>query len=403
MLKHGKTGYAVLALVAGVSALAATSVAIAQTLEASTAALARAKRDALLADRRSARLEAKAAAATDEAARARASEAAVAARIQAAEAEINAAEARIALVERLRARQRARLAARQGPTVRLVAALQIMSRRPPALALVQPGSMQDLAHVRALLGSQLPLVRTRTAGLRAAVAEGVRLREQADHAVATLRTGRERLNAERVALARIEAKHLVRSQALIDGAMRESDRAMALGEEARDIVDLMGELDEQASVRDRLATLPGPMLRPPLPGNVAAPVPEPVRTAAGRAPYRLPVVGRVVTGLGEVSEAGVRARGLTLATRPGARVVAPRAGRIAYAGEFRRYGRIVIIDHGGGWTTLITDLAALDVHAGEEISQGSPIGRAGNGRPTVTVELRKGEHAVDITPLVAMG
>ena len=371
----------------------------ASEIGASAAALADAQRQATLADRRAAGFEAQAARAVDAAERARADEAAVAQRIQAAEADIAVAQARIVLIEQLRAARRARLAARQGPVVRLVAALQTMARRPPALALVQPGSIGDIVYVRALLASELPLVAARTAPLRAEVAAASRLRRQADAAVAALRAGRERLKAEQARLVRLEIGRRVQAQALTDKAMYEQDRAMALGEKARDIVDLMGTLDEQATLRERLAALPGPVLRPAIPGAAAPPPPQLVRSAPASLPYRLPVVGRLVTGMGEVSAAGIRARGLTIATAPRAQVVAPAGGRIAYAGPFRGYGQIVIIDHGDGWTTLLANLGGLDVRVGDTVDRGSPIGRAGPGRPTVTIELRRRGEPVDITRL----
>src|SRR3954470_11809911 len=105
------------------------------------------------AQRRTALLERQAAQAGGEAERARAAAAALASRIEAAEADITAAEARIRLIEDLRRQQRARLAEKQAPLIRLTAALQTMARRPPALALVQPGSLDDVVHVRALLAS----------------------------------------------------------------------------------------------------------------------------------------------------------------------------------------------------------------------------------------------------------
>jgi septal ring factor EnvC (AmiA/AmiB activator) len=114
-------------------------------------------------------------------------------------------------------------------------------------------------------------------------------------------------------------------------------------------------------------------------------------------------MGEVVEGLGEISDAGVRSRGLTIATQPGAQVIAPTAGRVSYAGDFRGYGRIVIIDHSGGWTTLITDLAAISVRVGDVVRQGSPIGRAGDERPTISVELRRDGRPVDISSLVSRG
>ena len=182
--------------------------------------------------------------------------------------------------------------------------------------------------------------------------------------------------------------------------LAEQDRAIALGETARDIGALIDDLSRDAAVRNRLAALPGPVLRPAQPG-AARPMPvDSLRARAGGLPYRLPVTGRVVTGLGEISAAGVRARGLTLATRAGAQIVAPSAGRIAFAAPYRGYGKIIIIDHGNGWTSLITSVAALDVSAGENVLQGSPIGRAGNDRPSITVELRHNDQPVDITKLI---
>lgn len=382
-------------------ALATASYAVAQTLEASVGALEKAKREAILANQRSAQYEALAERATNEAARARAARAAVASRIQSAEQDVAAAQTRIGLVEQLRARQRARLAEQQGSIVRLVAALQTMSRRPPALALIQRGSVDDLVHVRALLGSQIPLVRARTAGLRAEVARGVRLARQARLAAASLHAGEVRLRDERTQLARLEAQHLIRSQALTDSAMHETDRAMALGEDARDIVDLITKLDSQAALRDRLAALPGPLLRPMIPGLAQNPRTDGAARIATALPYRLPVVGSLVTGLGELSEAGVKSRGLTLAAAPGAQVVAPAAGRVSYAGPFRGYGQIVIIDHGGGWTSLITSLASLTIGVGDTVDRGSPLGRTAARRSNVTVELRRGGQPIDITPLVS--
>ena len=111
----------------------AASWAGAQSLTDERRALAKAKVDASAATDRAGRLEIAAAAANDDAAKARARSVAVAARIQSAEANIGAAEARIAIIERLRADQRAALAVKQGPTIRLVAAFQTLSRRPPAL------------------------------------------------------------------------------------------------------------------------------------------------------------------------------------------------------------------------------------------------------------------------------
>lgn len=370
-------------------------------------ALVTAKRQAALAAARAAALERQALATARAADRARAEQAAAAAAIQASEARIAAAQARLRIVDRLRSRQRARLAERQGPIIRLTAALQTMARRPAALALVQPGSVDDMVHVRALLGSALPEIRARTADLRAEVARGDALRRDAERAVADLRRQQAQIEIDRRALARLEAMQRRRSQGLVDDAMAEQDRMIAMGEKARDIAQLIEDLGSQAGLRARLASLPGPVLRPRLPGRAATPPPPPTEperlgaAATSPPPYRFPVLGRLVSGMGELSDSGVRARGLTLATARGAQVVAPAAGRVAYAGAFRSFGRIVIIEHDNGWATLITGLGRLAVKADDSLIQGSPIGVAGGGEPRITVELRRNGQPVDILPIVS--
>jgi septal ring factor EnvC (AmiA/AmiB activator) len=360
------------------------------------AALALAKRQAEEAEARSEALNREANRATQEAARARAQAAALAARIQSAEADITAAETRIRIVDKLRAEQRARLGERQQPVVRLTAALQVMARRPAALALVQPGSLDELVHVRSVLASTLPIIAQRTAGLRKEIEAGNRLRRQADIAVAALERSRRDLATRRVELARFEADWRQRSESLGQSALIESDQALAFGEEALDLAASLTTREYQAQVRAALAALPAPVLRP---GSAR----QRTAASAGDPPYRLPVQGRLVEGMGELSDGGVHARGLTFATEARAEVVAPRAGRVTYAGPFRKYGLIVIIDHGSGWTSLITNLGTVDARIGQQVRAGAAIGRAGAGEPRIGVELRREGRPFPIAPLVARG
>ncbi|MBC9034722.1 peptidoglycan DD-metalloendopeptidase family protein [Sphingomonas sp. JC676] len=349
------------------------------------------------AQARSQALERAAAGERDRAVQARAQEAAAAERIKAAEADIQAAQARIAIVDRLFAAQRARVAAGQGPVVRLIAALQSMARRPPVLGLVQPGSTEDMVHVRAVLGTTMPVVAARTADVRAELGRVKRLRIAAETAVASLRQGRVRLEGERNALVQLEARHRLRSSELGRSAMIESDRAMALGERARDIVDQMESAGAASEVQADLAALPGPLPRPAQNGE-AGPA---AFQRQGSAAYRLPVSGRVVTGLGELSATGVRARGVTLTCAANAQAVAPAGGAIVYAAGFRDYGGVVIIDHGKGWTSLVSGLGALSVRVGDKVAQGRAIGRAAGGdAPRVTVELRRRGTPMDLTQLL---
>lgn len=349
-----------------------------------------AKQQAAAAQARAARLEQAAKGERGAADRAQAEEAALGARVSAAEADLAAARARAMLVDRLLAEQRARLGVAQAPIARLLGALESLAGRPTIVAVAQPGSVDDLIHVRAVLGTALPVVQARTADLRGALDRTRALQASALLAAQALRDGRATLERERTALAVLEAQHRRRATALGRTALGESDRALALGERARDLVDRMEEGDVAVATAASLAQLPDPVVRP----GAAA-------TVSPGGAYRLPVAGRLVTGLDEVSINGVRSRGLTFAVAPGAPVIAPAGGVVRYARSFRDYGTIVVVDHGGGWTTLLTGLARADVAAGRPVAAGAAIGVAASGEdPRVTVELRRRGHPVDIAALI---
>lgn len=340
---------------------------------------------------RAAKLDAAAKTEQNEAAKARAEEEAMGARIQQAQADIAAASARVTLVDRLLGDQQARLAAQQGPIARLIAALCSLAQRPDAVSVMQPGSVGDLVHVRAVIGSTLPLVRARTAGLRADLNNTRRLRADAALAARSLTEGRRRLETNRIALARLEAEHRLKSQDLSRSALAESDRAIGLGERARDLVDNMRETTNASATATALAALSGPLPRPGEPSD------PPLSWTGGTAPYRVPVTGKLVTGFGEVSpDAGVTSRGLTWVVPGGADIAAPAAGKIAFAGPFRDYGKIVVIDHGGGWSTVLIGLGTLSVATGQRVGQGALLGAAPQGDDRqVTVELRRKGRPID--------
>jgi len=351
---------------------------------------------------RSATLETQAAAASTEADRLKKRSAALAARIQSAEADISAGEARVSLVNRRLSAQQARLAEQQQPLLELTASLQQLSRQPPISVLAQPGSLTDMVHARAVLDAVMPVIEHRTAGVRRELATLRTIRRQQAVALTALGTSKAELAGRRDALTRLENEGRLRSRELMSSARLEADRALGLGEKARDIVELMDALEEDGAVRAELAELAGPVPRPRDPTGAAPNSAPPVAAEAEltRGAYRLPVVGRIVAGLGEVNESGVRSRGLTVAAQPGGQVVAPAPGHVSYAGDYRGYGKIVIIDHGGGWTTLLTGMIGLSVGVGDTVDAGAPIGRAGSDDSRITVELRRGGRPVDIVAML---
>ena len=399
---------AVLALVAALGGLAVAQrpEVLAAGPEEARAALQRAQREAREAQRRGERLEAEARAASEAAEKTAREGAALAARIQEAEAGIAAAEARISLIDAERSRLAARLAQRREPLLRLTAALQKFARRPLALSALRPGSLRETVYLRAMLETTIPEVRARTAALREEIARGRRLEAEARQALSSLRASERSLAERRKRLAAIESRQRLESRRASGVAARESERALALAEQARDLDALVERLDSASALRRELAALPGPIIRPPRPedsqvafdGGQAA-----GQQQAGPPPgsFQLPVVGRTVTGFGAVSPGGVVSSGVAIAPRPGAQVVSPGRGRVAFAGAYRGYDRIVIIEHDGTWTSLVTGLARTDVAVGEEILPGAPLGVAGGEAPVVTLELRR--EGTPVNPLDHIG
>lgn len=260
-------------------------------------------------------------------------------------ARLASAEARLEQLERQGRAQEEKIAATEAPLARLLAAIQRLALRPPVLALAAPGSIDDLIHTRALLAALAPAVADRVAGIRRDMAATEALRAETAQMLA---------------------------------AMVEGDPARLAAQDAK--------------TSDALAALPGPLPRPGTAPAASLPPVAPV--------YRLPAPGTVVIGMGERSGKGA-ARGLTLATPSGAAVVAPASGQIAYAGRFRGYGDIVIIDHGHGWKTVLAGLASINADVGGRAIAGQRIGRMGQAQPRLTVELRHDGRAVDVAGMAA--
>lgn len=390
-------GAAIFAVAAWAQQAAPASDVPLPTIEDTRRALADAQAQGQAAAGRARRLEAEAARVTEAAEKTARDSAALAARIQQTEADIAGHEASIRLIADARRELAARLAERQQPLIRLTAALQRLSRRPPVLALLRPGSVRDTMYMRALLATLLPEVEQRTAELKAEIERGNALERRAALAARQLRVSEGELKTRRQSLLAIETRQRLASREVTGVADREAERALALAEQARDLGALVEDLGRAGALRQTLARLPGPVMRPsdPEAARVADAAPPAARPEEGLASYILPVSGRLVVGFGDGGEGRPRSQGLSLATRPAAQVVAPAPGRIAFAGPYRGYGRIVIIEHDGGWTTLVTGLAQLDTQVGARLVAGSPLGVAGTGSPIVTLELRREGEAVN--------
>lgn len=369
------------------------------------AALALARQQASRARSRAERFDREAASSTQISDKAQAEAAALAARIQQVEASIGVAEAQLALIDTERRLLDIRLGERREPIVQLTSALQTLVRRPLSLSLFAPGSLRDTVYLGAVLDSTVPLVRETTADLRAELDRAAVLQAEARDVVAARRASETQLAQRRTELIAMAQRERIEARRATGAAEREDLRALALGERARDIDGLIEELEQIGTLRDRLAALPGPIPRPADPAaaridTAPPPVPSPSATAPPRR-YRLPVDGRLVAAFGSREDSGAQRSGLQLVPRGGAQVVAPGAGRIVFAGPYRGYGTIVIIEHANGWTSLVTGLSELAARVGQNVVAGSPLGMAELRDPAVTLELRREGEPVNPLDFIA--
>ena len=326
----------------------------------------RARAEQAAAEAETARLDKVAASARGEAERLRAEQAAAAQAIEAAEARITAADVQYKLAAADVAARRNRLAEEQRPVSALLAGLAVMAQRPPLLALADGGGTDELVKVSVLLDATLPVIRARTHALSGQLSDAQRLELAALSARAELVRSREALANRRRQFAALEQRALDRSLAAGGQALSTGDVAIAAGEE---IERLKGEQSSSMSARALAAQLAAEGPAPPRPAAPSGQQPRPPFA------YALPVRAPVVEGLGAVDENGVRSRGISFATGRGSQVAAPADGTVRFSGPFHDYDGIVVIDHGGGWMSLIVNVSS-PLRPGDKVRIGDPLGRA---------------------------
>ncbi|MCB9995716.1 MAG: peptidoglycan DD-metalloendopeptidase family protein [Rhodospirillales bacterium] len=121
---------------------------------------------------------------------------------------------------------------------------------------------------------------------------------------------------------------------------------------------------------------------------------------------RLPVSGFITVGYGTTDEIGAYSQGIKLEARPGSLAVAPMGGIVRFAGQFKNYGNMVIIEHKNGYHSLIAGLHRIDAPVEGRINAGEPIGQlpltsSRGGRPALYYELRRNGQPVNPADMIA--
>lgn len=347
-----------------------------------------------------------------------------AALIQSAKTEKKLSEDVDAITEKLaplRAQEdtvQASLAARSDVLAEVLGALERMGLNPPPAILVSPEDALSSVRSAILLGAVVPELRTETESLTASLAELKRLSQ-------SIKAERERLAAavvnqisERRRLAMLQAE---KRQLQIDNAAaieRERARSAELAAKAGSLKELIASLEKEAARKaageerarkeeaarlqreDQLAAMPIPE-----DNQLVGAIPF----DALRGKLSLPSPGRVSRDYGEKDDNGAVMQGDTVATQSGAIVTSPADGRILYAGPFRSFGQLLILDAGDGYHVVLAGLGRITVAQGQTVLSGEPVGAMGESRtastkpaggrgPELYVEFRKGGKPLDPGP-----
>jgi murein hydrolase activator len=389
--------------------------------------------------------------------------------IQKSEAQMSAIEGRMGELEAQEKLVRGSLSQQHGHIAKLLAALQRMGRNPPPVLITKREDALGMVRSAMLLAAAFPEMRTQAVELSGKLNELVRvmtdIRTEGDRLkieTASLTEMRTRL----AGLMETKKQSLGERQAEL-AQVRQATQEIQ--QNVSDLNDLIAKLDETVKrntalgeydreTKDAAASASAPAgsavsaLVPAAPDaatvTLPAPAGKPVETAlnippsakpsdpqvlemapagtslvpgnAGRikpamafevakARLPLPAQGRKVLSFGEKTQFGGMSKGIVLETRSAALVTSPCDGWIVYAGEFRSYGQLLIINAGGGYHVLVAGLSQIDVQPGQFVLAAEAIGtmsgqpKAAQGAsqsssPVLYVEFRKDGQPIDPDP-----
>ncbi|TKT82991.1 murein hydrolase activator EnvC [Aquamicrobium sp. LC103] len=310
------------------------------------------------------------------------------------------------------------LSARRGVLAEVLAALQRMGLNPPPAILVKPEDALSSVRSAILLGAVVPELRAETEILIADLKELSRV-------TASIESERERLRGtiaeqvaeqERLSLLLEEKQRLqTESEGKLAAEKQRSSELAAEAGSLRELIDALEaeiETNRKAEEESRLAALKeaereearrAQPLNPTLPGRIPF--------SAGRGQVGFPVAGHVVRRFGQGDGSGGTMQGDMLATHSAAIVTAPSDSSVLYAGPFRSYGQLLILDAGDGYHVVLAGMGRISVTQGQSVLAGEPVGVMGEARvasamafgsensgPELYVEFRKDGKPVDPAP-----
>ncbi len=352
-------------------------------------------------------------------------------RERAQEGELAYLEDTLAALESQERSQAERLEGERQQIAALLAALQRVARIPPEAALARPDGPVDTLRSALLLRDTVPALRARADALAQALTRLAETRESLEAQRSRTYAARLTLVERQKEIAQLVARREELSRQTEDERQQVAQRTARLTGQAADLRQLMERIEaerraaaaaaakreaerleaERKEAERRLAEqraaekkLADQKLAEQKAAEQRARAETEAARAAPAAPggERLPVGGRVTVRYGEADRYGATSRGVTIQARAGSTVVSPQAGTIVFAGPFRGYGQILIVEHSHGYHSLIAGFGRIDTAVGRRVATGEPIGlMPADGSPDLYFELRR--HGQPINPQRGFG
>jgi septal ring factor EnvC (AmiA/AmiB activator) len=343
------------------------------------------------------------------------------ARAQAAERRIGALEERLNLLQGSEAAIRRSLDGRRGLIAEVLAALQRIGRRPPPAVLVRPEDILEAVRASMLLGAVVPDLRQEIEILGTDLAELVRLRDGIANERKSISGELEQLAGERRRLASLVEARREREASAAKDVEAQRSAGSELATQAKGLRDFVERIEKEISVANKAAEAARQALeaetREQRERMTALAFRDPARLAPkiafseARGLLPLPAAGSQLRGFGDSDGAGGTTRGISLTTRPNALVSAPSDGWVVYAGPFRSFGQLLILNAGGGYYLLLAGMQRIDVSLNQFVLAGEPVAvmgetsetastimGSGAGEPVLYIEFRKDGVSIDPTP-----
>jgi murein hydrolase activator len=277
----------------------------------------------------------------------------------------------------------------------LLTALTRVATVPTESMVAFPDAPIDSARAALLMRAAVPAIADRARNLNQELVRLADLRRSLDGKRRDAHRAEQALRVQQASLGSLLEKRQALATKTEADRRAEEGRIAALSRDAKDLRDLMAriEAEQRAEAARRAAAVKAAKAK----GKTPAPDREtPSGPLVSSGAY--PVTGTIRVRYGQADDVGAAARGITIAARAGATVTAPLAGRVRFAGPFRSYGRILILEHPGGYHSLIAGFGRVDATVGAQVGAGEPVGLmptdAGE-RPDLYFEFRRDGHPID--------